>query len=452
MFDSLLEGRRPIYLAIGITVLGLLLLIAFAVLLLRSPDGNKPDETAEATATVSQEETGENTSPVSTSAPDVVVLGISNSATISVTLSTPMTLGVDGEQFGLRAESVPTGERWQPQLVGTNTAVWVYGTVVNYVVGLADTAETRALMDGLAPGDLISLTTRGGAVSQFTFASRDIVPASSPDVFAQHTPGITLVLLGTEGDNRLVVHGRYVVPETTSSSASSVVELGETAQLDNVQITVLGTTHLANEPSTPPGFAFFLVDYELLNVGRDQVDLSRLRLALIDQFGNQYAVNALAGQFGNHPLATGTLGADQRVEATVGYQIPASLNTPTLRWVAQYGESNGKVEVNLPFSRGEDANAAVVTVLQAEVSLDGTSLTLQGQVTNLGAQRLVVEERVVSLSSAGTVYLMFANNPAFPWVVDAGQTIPFTLTFQRPQEATAVLSILNYPFELNGLR
>ncbi|GAB4154870.1 MAG: hypothetical protein Fur0021_21760 [Candidatus Promineifilaceae bacterium] len=449
MFDSLLEGRRPIYIAAGVTVLGLILLVVFALLLLRSPDEDNGDQTVEATATLS--ELGDGGGLPATPPPDVVVLGISNSATISVTLSTPTTLDIDGRRFGLRAELVTAGERWQPELPNATTAVWVYGTVVNYVIGLADTAEARALLDGLTPGDLISLTTRGGTVSQFTFASRDIVPATSADVFAQNTPGVTLVLLGTEGENRLVVRGRYVVPETSSASASSVVELGETAQLDTLQLTVMGTTHLANEPSAPPGFAFFLVDYELLNVGQQQVDLSRLRLSLIDQFGNQYAVNALAGQFGNHPLASGTLGANQLVAATVGYQIPASLSAPTLRWVAQYGDSPAKVEVNLPFNRTQ-TNAAVVTVLQAEVSLDGASLALQGQVTNLGSEQLIVSEQDVSLSSLGTVYLMFANNPAFPWVIDAGQTVPFALTFQRPQESSAILTVLNYPFQLEGLR
>ncbi len=452
LFDSLLEGRRPIYIAAGVTILGLVLLVAFALLLFRSSDEDKNNGTAEATVTISEIDSGDGSGLPATPPPDVVVLGISNSATISVSLSTPATLDIDGQRFGLRAESVTTEERWQPQLPNATTAVWVYGTVVNYVIGLADTAEARALLDGLTPGDLMSLTTRGGTTSQFTFASRDIVPASSADVFAQNTPGLTLILLGTEGDNRLVVRGRYVMPETSNASASSVVELGETAQLDTLQLTVMGTTHLTNEPSAPPGFAFFLVDYELLNVGQEQVDLSRLHLSLVDQFGNQYAVNSLAGQFGNHPLATGTLGASQLVAATVGYQIPASLNAPTLRWSAQYGDSPAKVEVNLPFSRDNQANAAVVTVLQAEVSLDGASLALQGQVTNLGSEQLVVAEQDVSLSSSGTVYLMFANNPALPWVVEAGQTIPFALTFQRPQESSAVLTVLNYPFELNGLR
>lgn len=451
LFDSLLEGRRPIYIAVGVTILGLILLVVFALLLLRSSDEGDGDQTAEATATLSELDSGDIGGLPATPPPDVVVLGISNSATVSVTLSTPATLDIDGQRFTLRAEAVTTGERWQPELPNAATAVWVYGTVVNYVIGLADTAEARALLDGLTPGDLMSLTTRGGTASQFTFASRDIVPAASADVFAQNSPGLTLVLLGTEGESRLVVRGRYVVPETSNASASSVVELGETAQLDTLQLTVIGTTHLSNEPSAPPGFAFFLVDYELLNVGQQQVELSRLRLSLIDQFGNQYAVNALAGQFGNHPLATGTLGGGQLTAATVGYQIPASLSAPTLRLVAQYGDSPAKVEVNLPFSRSE-TNAAVVTVLQAEVSLDGASLALQGQVTNLGSEQLVVTEQDVSLSSLGTVYLMFANNPAFPWVVEAGQTIPFALTFQRPQESSAVLNVLNYPFQLNGLR
>lgn len=444
----LLSGRRPIYLAIGATVAGLILLVVFAILLIRSGDGG--EETQEATPT-----TALGTLTVATpsfSGEELVVVGVSNGSTISVPVEIPLMLDVAGQSFTVRGEEVPAQGLWQPQISQPTTAVWVYGTVVNYVFGLADTADTRTLLDSLVPGDVMSFAGMEGTVYQFTFDSRDVIPASSADVFAQTSPGITLVLLGTEGDSRLVVHGRYVVPDATQTDAGTLVELGEPAQIDNLQITVLGTTHLPNDPSAPPGFAFLLVDYELRNIGSTPIDPGGLRLSLVDQYGNQYALNVLAGQLGNYPLATSIVGAGQALSATAGYQIPASLSSPSLRWVVEVGGSAGKIEVNLPFSNEQDSQSAIVSILQAEVSLDGTSLLVQGQITNLGLSQLVINTENVSLSSGGTVYLLFANNPGFPWVVEAGQTIPFTVTFQRPQESSVLLNILSYPFQLNGLR
>lgn len=444
----LLSGRRPIYLAVGATVAGLILLIVFAVLLIRSGDDGEEVQDATPTSALGTLTVATPNVP----GEELVVVGVSNGSTISVPVGIPVMLDVVGQQFAVRGEEVPAQGEWLPQISQPTTAIWVYGTVINYVFGLADTAETRALLDRLVPGNLISFASVEGTTYQFTFDSRNVIPTSSSDVFAQTSPGITLVLLGTEGDSRLMVHGRYVVPDASQTDAGTLVELGEPAQIDNLQITVLGTTHLPNDPSAPAGFAFFLIDYELRNLGTTSIDANGLRFSLVDQYGNQYALNALAGQLGNYPLATGAVGAGQLLSATAGYQIPASLNSPSLRWVVEVGGNAGKVEVNLPFSNQQDTQSAIVSILQAEVSLDGTSLLIQGQITNLGLSQLVINTENVSLSSGGTVYLLFANNPGFPWVIEAGQTIPFTVTFQRPQESSALLTILSYPFQLNGLR
>jgi hypothetical protein len=442
--------RRVLFVAGAAILLGIVLIAVFGVMLLRDrSEGEQADEpnTPSTEQVTDLDDLLSGVAP----APGVVVLGVSNAATISVTLQSPSMLDVAGERFQILAESVPTDQRWQPAIPDASAALWVYGTVVNYVIGLGDTAETRALLDSLLPGDEIALTSYDGSVNRFAFDSRSVVAADSSDVFAQSSPGVTLVLLGTEGESRLVAHGRYVVPEASSQGLENVVELGETAQLESLQVTAIGTEHLVSEPSAPAGFAYFLIDFELMNVGSSAFDLSQLRLSLADQFGNQYALNALASQFARFPLATGLLGPQQSLQASAGYQVPATLNSETLRWLVTVDQTDAQVEVRVPFSREQD-NAAIVSVLSAEVSLDGTFLAVQGQITNLGAEQLVVNTEEVRLSSAGTVYFLFANNPAFPWVVAPQQTLPFTVTFQRPQEGSAVLEVLNYPFELTGLR
>jgi len=455
-----MAGRGPLFIAIGIALLGVILVVIFAIFLLRSgnEDGGTADGGTElqATAVVDGGNGGVESGAAGNNAgisSNLVVVGVSNAATISVTLETPVSLRIGGNEFQVQAISVPAGERWQPTIPSNSSAMWVYGSVINYAIGLADTSNNRAMLDSLTPGDEIALTTQDGTVSLFTFDRREIVPASSPEIFNQTSPGITLVLLGTSGDNRLMIHGRYIAPQASTAPVEEAqIELGETAQLDNLVATVTAASQLFDRPEAPPGFAFYLIDYELENVGGQPINLNQLSLSLSDQFGNQYAISPVAAQFGTYPAAVGSLGAGQKLSATAGYQIPASLSDGRLRWVIQPAANAGKIEVTLTLGNAASGEDAIVSLLSAEVSLDGTSLSLTGQISNLSNTPLIVEENAVRLTSAGTVYLLFSTNPGFPWVIGAGQTIPFALMFQRPQQQTALFEVIGFPFELNGLR
>ncbi|MDV7390957.1 hypothetical protein RZS08_06385, partial [Arthrospira platensis SPKY1] len=96
---------------------------------------------------------------------------------------------------------------------------------------------------------------------------------------------------------------------------------------------------------------------------------------------------------------------------------------------------------------------AVITLESAAIAPDLTSLVLRGQVTNLDNQPLVIAEGDISLRTAdGASYLLLSTNPAFPWATPPGQSLPFTVTFQRPNAPTAVFTVLNQPFELSNLR
>lgn len=439
-FKVLFAGRSPfLLLVVGAAVGGLILICLFAVLLFRPDSGGEvigtgPTPFSETTATPST---------------DVLI----SSDTMTVSLTSPVDLVVGGRSFPVQSQAIPIDGTWAPALDTENTAVWIYGTVINYVVAMTDSANNRALIERLAPGDEMVLRSRDGTVYNFAFNSRRNVPAGNRDIFAQNAPGLTIVLLGASGDERLVAHGRYVVSETTPVQDGNVVDLGETAQMEGVQVTVTGATHLFDRPEVPSGFAFYTIDFQMQNVGPTVLDTSALRLTLADHLGNQYALNPAASQVGNHLPVGGVLSPGQSVEATAGYQIPAGLNSPVLRWSVSHPSSASQIQVNIPFRGTTDiGQQTVVTVQQAEVSVDGTSLLLLGQLTNLGDQPLVVQEQNVTLRSEGTVYLILSTNPGFPWIVAPGQTVPFSLTFQRPLGSTAEFNLLNQPFQLSGLR
>ena len=442
--DSL--SNPAVLVAGGIAVVALLAVVVLSIILLQ---GRGEDGDTAVSGTPTPFASGEE----SALAGDPIVIGMSDSATISVTLDSPITLSLPGQQFNVQTQIIGADGTWTPTATEPATAVWVYGTVVNYVVGLPDSDENRALLEGLAPGDEMMLATRGGTRFTFSFNSRTIVPVTNRDIFAQTTPGITLVILGSEGTERLVVNGRYVVSETDNASGN-VVGLGETAQLENVQLTVNSSTYIADRPEIPPGFALFIVDYQIQNVGLTALDTGNLQLSLVDNLGNQYVVSPLATQLGNFPTLSGFLNANQITQASAGYQIPLGLESDTLNWVVTNNNSGAQVYVTLPFTGGAAAAAgSSVSLARVEVSTDLTSLILGGQVTNLGTQPIVITESDVSLQTQdGSIYLLLSTNPPFPWTVSPGQTVQFFLTYQRPPTDTAVFRVLNQGFQLTNLR
>ena len=441
--------RAPLFIAVLAVLIGLCLLCVFGVVLLRQDD----------TSGIVDVE-GETPTPFPSpgaAQDDVIIAGISGSTPISLPLTIPASLRVSGETFTVRPEPIGEDGVWDPELSEQNTALWVYGSLINYIIGLPDTRENRVLLEELGAGDEVLLRLGSGNPLAFSVTNREVVARNRTDIFAQNTPGITLILLRASGDERLVVQGDYIVDPTVGAAEGSpgnVVELGETAQLDDLRLTVTGASSLYDRPEAPPGFVFYLVDFQVQNVGVEQIDLSAMRFVLLDDLGNQYARNGQASQLGAHPPPSGTLLPNESRQATAGYQIPVGLASPTLTWVAGSEGSGRQVRVTIPFagdSGGAGANATII-LQGADISADGTSLIVVGEIANNGEQPLVVSESQVSLTSNGTVHLMLSTSPAFPWVIPPGEAVPFSVSFQRPVAGQAVLTLFNQPFQLTGIR
>lgn len=393
--------------------------------------------------------------PQSTQQPagEPVIVGVSDSGTFSVTLDAPATLDVLDRQWGVQPQSIAVDGLWNPEL-DENTAAWVNGTIVNYVFGLAESDINRSFLESLAPGDRMAITTRQGVTHTFSFDSRSQVAGNDRSVYNQQAPGMTLILFGGDEAERTVVRGRYEVAAADPASAGNVVQLGETAQLGDVQINPQATSFLTNRPEAPTGFGFLLIDFVMQNVGLSAVDTSAYRFTLSDELGNQYALNPIASRLGNFPPLAGFVNAGQSVSATAGYQIPAGLVSPTLTWTVTAPDGT-EVQASLPFTAGGAAGqSAVISLQSATITPDLNNLIIVGQVTNVGAQPMVIAPEDISLRTpAGSDYLLLATNPPFPWTVPPNQTLQFAVTYQRPiGSASAVFTILSQPFELSGLQ
>lgn len=444
-------GRTPIIILIVLIILSLAAICTFGYFLLRPQN----DDTA--VTDVEPTPFPDNSSSTAVTADDeAIVMGISETTVISVTLDAPVTLLIGGQDFNVQQQTINPDGTWSPGLSNNETSGWIYGSIVNYIMALSDSPENRELLDSLAPGAQFLLETVSGARYLFEYESQETVPVNDQTIFSQHSPGMTLVLLGAGGDERLVINGRYLVNESSGNndSGDTAVGVGEPAQLSDLQIMVTGVTYLPDSPQAPAGFAFFLVDFQIQNVGTTAFDASNLQLILVDEIGNQYALNPVAGTQGaNQPLTGGFINPGESIQATVGYQIPEGLISPSLQWTVTDTTTGGRVQVTIPYNGGNAAQSAIISLQRVEVTNDLLSLVLVGQIINQGDQPLVVTTSDVTLESAdGTSYLLLAANPPFPWTIPPGQTLLYAVTFQRPNSETAVFTILNQPFQLSNIR
>ena len=442
---------NPALLLLGIVAVVALLAACIMGFFLLRPMLNDGDTGAEGTPSAGEPTPFPETTQQAAGQP--VIVGVSDSGTISVTLDAPATLDLLDSQWAVQPQNIGVDGLWAPE-IDENTAAWVNGTIVNYVFGLNDSETNRALLESLTAGQQMIVTTRQGATHTFSFDSRNLVSSSDRNVYNQQTPGLTLILMGSDEDNRLVVRGRYEVAAASQSSGGNVIQMGETAQLGDAQFTPQANSFLTNRPEAPAGFGFFLIDFVMQNVGLSAIDTSAYRFTLSDELGNQYALNPIASRLGNYPPLSGFINAGQSATATAGYQIPAGLVSPNLTWTITAPDGT-QVQGILPFTAGGAAGqSAVISLQQATITPDLSNLIIVGQVTNIGVQPLVIAPEDISLRTpAGSDYLLLATNPPFPWAVPPNQTLQFAVTYQRPiGSASAVFTILSQPFELSGLQ
>ncbi|MBU0702559.1 MAG: hypothetical protein KKC18_01670, partial [Chloroflexi bacterium] len=82
----------------------------------------------------------------------------------------------------------------------------------------------------------------------------------------------------------------------------------------------------------------------------------------------------------------------------------------------------------------------------------GDVLFIEGEIHNAGSEPFTVELNYISLtSSSGTSSLRVAA-PPLPWTVQPGQTQVIELQYEKPAAPTALLAMLGYSFEIQGLQ
>lgn len=352
----------------------------------------------------------------------------------------PNRLDIAGTVFPV-VPVTPEQGRWPLPQDQDAVAVWIYGTVINYVVGLPHTPESESLLAGLAGADRIALALDNGNTLVFGSPQAQRVAAADLSPMSQSKPGITLVMLGSDQANRLTVQARYLPEESL---------FAEDQRVDSLRIEVLRSSI----PAKTGDMLQFVIEYQVTNEKAVAVDPAFFDMILEDNNGQFYMLNENAtslGEFGplNRPVAPG-----ETATGSAGYLVPGDVPGP-LTWVFRSdATSASSASFVLPYQPPKPG-PAVPDVILTEVFDDATRnvIVINGSVYNDGESPLVVTLDKVNLTSGQGGSNLQASTPLLPWTIEPGGSQGFELQFARPTDVDSVLlEMLGFTYRIEGLQ
>jgi len=365
----------------------------------------------------------ENGTPLSPALPDQLMVGGVGYAVIPVPLE---------------------GGRW-PVPAGTgDVATWVYGTVVNYVIGLPYTTTTESRLASLEPGSKITLTLNNGTSLVFgapqarRYAADDIEPLS------QAQPGLTLVLLGGEEKkaDRLVVQARYL-PEASPAEGGS-------QKVDGLNVQVLDAAVVSDSAEGRD----FVVEYEVTPQETGPVPTDLFDLVLTDGDGQRFSTNPGISQQGEYGPLPAQIAAGEPVRASAGYRIPRD-TPPPLTWIFRADPASGQTaRFSLPYEAPLPGPPQPrVELADAFVDEGRDAIVINGVVRNTGESALTVAQTDVKLSSSAGQADLIVATPPLPWNVAPESQQSIEVQFVRPPDEvdSVLLDVLGFTFQLDGL-
>jgi hypothetical protein len=336
----------------------------------------------------------------------------------------------------------PEDGRWPVPADNGDKAVWVYGTVVNYVIGVPYTETTSSMLSALEANDHLTLTLANGTHLIFGTPETGRFAVDDKTPLQQRQPGLTLVQLGGGGEDRLVVQARYL-PEESPLEASA-------QRVGPLAIAVLDSALIGENE----GERSFVVEYEIENRSEEALDPALFELVLEDGRGQRYAIVPQISEQGNYgALPAAPVDAGATVQASAGYRVPEDLEPP-LTWIFRVDPTAGlSARFSLPYRPPLPGPPQPQVVLE-EAFADGGrgTVVVGGVVKNVGESPLVVLEENVKLSSSAGRAELRAESPPLPWEISAGGEQAFELQFERPTGVdTVLLDIWGFTFEISGL-
>jgi hypothetical protein len=364
----------------------------------------------------------------------------------------PTVLEVGERSFPIQPSVPQASDPWAVGADRPDTAVWLYGTVVNYVLGLQPTDENREMMDSIQKGDLITLRLSGGTTLTFLSMLPREVPAGSEDLFDQTQPRLTLVLLDPTTWTVLQADFEAVV-EPTPTTGEVTAGVGQPVQVGDARVVVLEGHAERGGAGLAPGTMLYFVEVSVRNTGNTSLIPDAFLMMLEDDVGNRYAPSPDAAEAGRYGALPDVIGPGQDVEGSVAYIVPEDLTGPLLTWIfSPTPTSELRARFSIPYTPPARPSALPeVMVLDAFLSEDGSTLLVEVEIYNPGEEDLTVAEDDISLSSSAGPGELELAAPPLPWTIPAGEIREGELQFARPEASAAVVTILGYTFEISGM-
>jgi hypothetical protein len=323
------------------------------------------------------------------------------------------------------------------------------------LIGLPNTSENKDLLQALSEADPITLELSDGQTVEFNFDAQQLVSPDNKAIFSQQHPGLTLILLGDDGEQRLVVTSNYDVESDANRTVpSNVVAINTPIEIGPVRVKVLNGRLVENAPGIPVGSAFYLVDFTVENIGEDALDVANFVYELLDYARQKYKVSETASQLGPNPPPSGQLLPGLSGTFMTGFEVPSNITGPILTWTFKPDSSfRGQAAVAVPLlgptPTPDPRTQTRVQISQAYYTPDQAELVIVGSIANPTTALIPVGPADITLSTPeGILATLNSAEPSLPWRLSPGDTLDFTLRFSRLPSITAILKILNNSFEL----
>ncbi|MCP4359257.1 MAG: hypothetical protein GY796_14690, partial [Chloroflexi bacterium] len=259
-------------------------------------------------------------------------------------LVVPRTLEIKGVSFIVQPVTIKVGD-WPPPDI-ERAVSWVYGTVINYVMGLNGTASNKELLASLQPGDQLLLRMSTGDAYRFVYADTVKVSPQASEVFRQNNrPGLTLVLLGDEAsETRVVIRGVYVPDTELKLDPQSPVKPalpGKRVVLDDkIRLTYLGR-EVVPAPETLGGYAYLGVNYVIEYVGGGDLPLLTASFMHHVEFDGLLYPMVSVEEAAAYPTLPETLLPNLPYTTTVVYAVPKDILRQEIVWEFSADPANG---------------------------------------------------------------------------------------------------------------
>lgn len=367
----------------------------------------------------------------------------------------PITLTVGAGAFRVVPVVAVAGQWTFPG--GAGVAAWVCGTVVNYVMELEPTEGNRALIGGLAQGDEISLSLSNGTALLFRLGVPRNTGPDLGDLLAQTRPRLTVLSRQDDGTWQALIATYVYEAEASRPPVTALAKIGEPVRVGDVLLTTTNAGAVRNGIALEPETMVYLVEFTIENVGAEPWRADWVVSQLQDGAGNRYLMSPAASAVGEHgPLLGGEIQPGATVQASVGYIVPETLAGPALIWTF-VPRSDAPSRANVVISYEADTGSVppgqfTVSVTDAFLNMRGDVLHVEGEIRNAGEDQFRVGLSDISLTSSAGMADLHLAAPPLPWTIEPGQTQVIELQFARPNAPAALLTVLGYSFEIQGMQ